>query len=208
MPLIRKDATRPEPPRESELDRLAALTSGDAGARWRAARALGASPEGVLALGQALAVEPDARVREAIFTSLARAGTPESAAAMLPLLRSDDAELRTGALDALRAMPDAVRLQLGALLEDRDADVRLLACELVRGLPGPDAANLLGALLEREVEANVCAAAVEVAAEIGDPSILTALARCAARFESEPFLLFAIKVATDRIRTPSEDRSV
>src|SRR3984957_14249306 len=171
MPLIRKDATPNGRPQEGERDQLATLSTGDADARWSAARALGASPEGVLALGRALTVEPDALVREAIFTSLARAATPESAAAVLPLLRSDDAELRTGALDALRAMPDAVRPQLGALLEDRDADVRLLACELVRGLPGPDAIHLLDALLEREGEANVCAAAVEGAGGVGDSSI-------------------------------------
>jgi HEAT repeat protein len=208
MPLIRRDATPPRTSHESERGQLAALLAGDADTRWSAARALGASPEGVVALGRALTVEPDARVREAIFTSLARAGTAESAAAVIPLLRSDDAELRTGALDALRAMPHAVRTQLGALLEDRDADVRLLACELVRGLPGPDAVHLLDALLEREGEANVCAAAVEVVAEIGDPSILPALARCAARFEDEPFLVFAIKIASDRIGTASEDRRV
>ncbi len=128
-------------------------------------------------------------------------GRPQSAAVAAPYLRSDDAEVRTGALDALRAMPQAARPELPALLEDHDPDVRLLACEIVRALPGPDALRLLGALLERESDANVCAAAVDVVAEIGDATILPTLARCAERFSGEPFLVFAVKVASDRIAT-------
>ena len=49
-------------------------------------------------------------MREAIFTGLARIATAESAAAVVPYLRSDDASLRTGAIDALRAMPKAAGL--------------------------------------------------------------------------------------------------
>ena len=85
------------------------------------------------------------------------------------------------------------------LLADPDSDVRLLSCELVRGLPEGEANRLLCDLLERETEKNVCAAAVEVLAEIGRPEALPALARCAERFAGDPFLAFGIKVATDRI---------
>ncbi len=204
MPLIRKDPTDPGAPRDAAADLAAALKSASADARWSAARGLAGSPEGVEALAGALGAETDPRVREAMFTSLARIGTPQSAAVAAPYLRSDDAQVRTGALDALRAAPQAARPELPALLEDPDADVRLLACEIVRGLPGPDAIGLLGALLEREADVNVCAAAVDVVAEIGDPTILPTLARCAERFSGEPFLVFAIKVASDRIGPPAE----
>jgi HEAT repeat protein len=206
MPLIRKDATTPNPPPPVGGDLTAALASNSADERWRAVRGLAVSSEGVQALGRALRTETDSQVREAIFTSLARAGTAEAAQLVLPHLRSDDSEIRTGALDALRAMPSAVRPQLAGLLEDPDSDVRLLACEIVRGLSGPDAVGLLGGLLEREAEANVCGAAVEVLAEIGDASVLPALEHCAARFEREPFLLFAIKVARERIGAIAADR--
>jgi HEAT repeat protein len=202
MPLIRKDTAEPGAPRDGAADLAAALKSASADARWSAARGLAASPEGVQALSAALRVETDARVREAMFTSLARIGTPQSAAVAAPYLRSDDAEVRTGALDALRAMPQAARPELPALLEDHDADVRLLACEIVRGLP--DALGLLGVLLERETDVNVCAAAVDVVAEIGDATILPTLTRCAERFSGEPFLVFAIKIASDRIGPPAE----
>jgi HEAT repeat protein len=206
MPLVRKDPTPSSPGAGRRGEPLSALSSASADERWTAARSLAASPEGVHALGQALLSEADPRVREAMFTSLARAGTAQSVAAVLPHLRSDDAGIRAGALDALRAMPAAVQPQLAGLLGDSDADVRLLACEIVRGLPGSAASELLCALLDRESQANVCAAAVEVLSEIGDPSSLPVLARCAARFAHEPFLVFAIRVASDRIRTPPDQR--
>jgi len=153
-------------------------------------------------LGKALSQETDARVREAIFTSLISSSTAESIEAILPHLRSDDANLRTGALDALRAMPAAARPYLPALLADEHPDVRLLSCEIARALSSAQATPLLCDLLDREAEANVCAAAIDVLAEIGGPEALPVLARCAERFAHTPFLAFAIKVAAQRISGP------
>jgi HEAT repeat protein len=167
-----------------------------------AVRAAAERPDGAALLASALEGESDPRVREAIFTGLARIGSAESAAAVLPCLRSDEAGLRTGALDALRAMPDAARAHLSTLLADPDPDVRLLSCELTRGLTDSEANRLLCDLLDRETEKNVCAAALEVLAEIGNADALPALERCAGRFASDPFIAFSIKVATDRIVQP------
>lgn len=199
MPLIRRPSLPSEPPAAITP---ASLTHGTSDERWAAARAAATQPGGVALLAAALAQERDPRVLEAIFTGLARAATAESAAALLPLIRSEDASLRAGALDALRAMPEASRPHLARLLADPDADVRLLSCELVRGLPEGEANRLLGDLLDRETEKNVAAAAVEVLAEIGQSEVLPALARCAERFAGDAFLTFSVKVATDRIGGP------
>jgi hypothetical protein len=198
MPLIR----RPSPPSEPSAAAPASLVEGTSDQRWAAVRAAAAQPGGVALLAAALAQERDPRVLEAIFTGLARAATAESAAAVLPLIRSEDASLRAGALDALRAMPEASRPHVPRLLADSDADVRLLSCELVRGLPEGDANRLLCDLLDRETERNVAAAAVEVLAEIGRSEALPALARCAERFAGDAFLAFSVKVAIDRIGGP------
>ncbi|THD81720.1 MAG: HEAT repeat domain-containing protein [Phenylobacterium sp.] len=205
MPLIRKPSTPPTAAAAAAGQTAAALVSGTADERWAAARSL-ATPEGVAALGEALAAEGDPRVREAILTSLARVASTDSAQAVIPYIRSDDAALRTGALDALRAMPQAVAESLPGLLSDPDPDVRLLACELVREVPGAEATRLLATLLDGEAESNVCAAAVDVLAEVGGPECLPALARCAERFGHEPFLGFAIKVASERIGAQAADR--
>lgn len=155
--------------------------------------------DGTKTLAEALKTETDLRVREAIFTSLVRIGSKECVDAVIPCLRADDAALRTGALDALRAMIDAVRPILPALLADPDADIRVLSCDLVRELPSTEATRLLCDVLSRETEVNVCAAAVDVLADIGETEALPFLQSSAARFGDVAFLTFATKIAMDRI---------
>jgi HEAT repeat protein len=213
MPLIRKDPIGPTPAdRRSSVETLRAGTIDE---RWRAARALGAvsgAPEpdaahesekggsaATKALAEALEAETDLRVREAIFTSLVRIGSRECVDAVIPYVRVDDAALRTAALDALRAMIGAALPVLPGLLADPDADVRLLACDLVRELPAVDATRLLCDVLSREMEANVCAAAVDVLADIGEAEALPFLQSTAARFGDVTFLTFAVKIAMERI---------
>ncbi len=154
-----------------------------------------------MALAAALRKEGDARVREAMFTSLGRTGTRESADELISFLRSDSAHLRAGALDALRIMIGGMHELLPRLLGDRDADIRILSCELARTFPGSEATTLLCSLLAGEQEANVCAAAIDVLAEVGGTAALPTLAECAHRFRDSPFLAFAIRTATDRIHS-------
>ena len=196
MPLIRNNGGGPP---AQDQDARALLSGGTVDERWRAARALAGLPGEVEALGKALSQETDARVREAIFTSLISSSTAESIEAILPHLRSDDANLRTGALDALRAMPAAARPYLPALLADEHPDVRLLSCEIARALSSAQATPLLCDLLDREAEANVCAAAIDVLADIGTPAECAALTACSKRFPNEVFLNFSIKTAMERI---------
>jgi len=206
MPLIKSKAPAPagEAPDRDKI--AAAITQGSVDERFAAARAAADLPSGLEILRQALAQETEPRVREAIFTSLGRIRTPASAAVVVPCLTSDEPDVRTGALDALRAMPDATAPLLAGLLGDADADIRVLACELVRGQPAEAANYLLAALLTSETEVNVCGAAIDVLAEIGMPASLPALAQCAARFPHEPFLVFAIGMARDRIGSQAGSR--
>jgi HEAT repeat protein len=199
MPLVRKPSSPTQTPAPDGRELAEMLAAGSDDERWNAARSAAMRPGALPLLTEALSRERVPRVREAIFTALAKIGSPESAAATLPYLRSDDASQRTAALDALRAMPPAAAQHLPRLLQDTDADVRLLACEIARTLPSDDASQLLANLIEREGNPNVCAAAIEVLAETGTSASLPALMRCAARFPDDPFLAFAIKAACDRI---------
>lgn len=200
MPFIRNPTRPAGHPKPSPAEVLAGLVSVSAEQRWSAARAAAELPDAAADLAAALPQEADSRVREAMFTSLVRIGTRDSIAMVLPMLRSDDSALRAGALDALRASPIAARELLSELLSDPDADVRILSCELARNLSNDEASRSLCALLADEPEINVCAAAVEVLAEVGDQTVLPTLAQCARRFSHAPFLGFAIELATDRIK--------
>jgi HEAT repeat protein len=199
MPLIRNGSKKTARVLGQALPSLASVSADE---RWSAARAA-REPAAIPSLAEALLHERDARVREAIFTALTRIGASESAKVVLPYLRLDDANTRTGAMDALRAMPDACHPYLPELLADPDSDVRLLACDLVRDAGGAEGPSWLCALIETEPQANVCAAAVEALGEIADTTATPSLSRCAARFPDDPFLGFAIKVVIDRLRRVS-----
>jgi len=213
MPLIRKDAAANTQSGAAPRDRrrpIDLLRSGTADERRSAARAIadlahaGAPADmrisdGTKALGEAIKTETDLRVREAIFTSLVRIGGGESVDVVVSCLRTDDAQLRTGALDAMRAMMGDVRPVLPDLLADPDTDIRILTCDLVRDLPPADATRLLCEVLARETNVNVCAAAVDVLADIGEAEALPFLEACSGRFDDVTFLTFAITLATERI---------
>jgi HEAT repeat protein len=202
MPLVRKPGDAPPPAMPDARLVLQALTSPLSEERWMAARAAADLEGADVALSRALRTETDLRVREAMLTGLARIGTPVAVESLLSMLRSDSAALRTGALDALRMLRPlgAVTAQL---LGDADPDVRILSCELARSLPAPEASGLLCEMLAAEQNANVCASAIDVLAEVGGPEALETLADCARRFRDTPFLPFAIDAVSDRINVKS-----
>jgi hypothetical protein len=199
MPLIRKPLGRPAEVSRESGETLAALSDPDSDRRWRAARDAANVDAADAALAAALLNEKNPRVREALFTSLARLCTATAVEAVISALRSDDANLRSGALDALRIMIPRVHELLPRLLSDQDTDIRILSCELARSMEGAEATLLLCRVLDDDPEANVCAAAVEVLAEVAGPEALDSLHNCRFRFAGSPFLSFAIQVVVDRL---------
>lgn len=178
---------------------LAQLRSGDVEQRRWAARDLAVHHQAASALGEQLLRETDAAVREALLTSLASQASEAAAGALLPLLRSDDAQLRNGAIEALAGMPQAVGPRIAGLLGDTDVDVRIFTVNLLGELRHPQVLPWLLQVLAREPEVNVVAAAVEVLAEVGSPEHGSALRAAQARFAGDDFIGFAVDMAVERI---------
>jgi len=178
---------------------ISALRGSDTERRWSAARALGGVAAAVPALAQALESEQIPQVREAIMTALMRVGDEASVLALLPYLRSQDAGLRAAAVEALQALPEAITPFMASLLADDDVEVRILATELARNMPPSQATRVLCTMLEHESNPNVCAAAIEVLAEVGTRDALPVLKACAQRFSNIPFLPFAVSTTIARI---------
>lgn len=199
MPLLKRGKPDEPTPRPAEpIDALVGdLHHADPERRWSAARRLGEQAGAAAPLAAALAGEKEPRVIEAIFTSLIRRGGVESSAYLLPLLRSDEAAVRGGAIEALQTMPAELARHIAELLHDPDSDVRIFAVELTRKMPPAQAAPWLCEMLDRETHPNVCAAAVDVLADIGSRDAIPCLEQCRDRFAQQPFLPFAISVAID-----------
>lgn len=202
MPFIKRTSSAQREKVESDngvAAHLSELNSPDAEIRWQAARALGGIAAAVPGLAVALEAEKVPRVREAIMTALVRVGDEASVRALLPYLRSQDAHQRAAAIEALQSLPEAIAPFMLALLGDPDVDVRILATELARNMAANEATRVLCGLLANELHPNVCAAAIEVLAEVGTRDAVPTLKACALRFSDIPFLPFAISTTIARI---------
>lgn len=187
-----------DPPRTAE-GLVAQLDASDPVQRRRAARDLADHPATVPALGRRLAMEPDRGVREALFTTLAALPGPEAVQALMPLLRTEDAHLRNGAIEALAAMPRAVAPFIDRLLADTDTDLRILTVNLLGELRHDRLLGWIEQVLLHDPAVNVVAAAIEVLAEAGTPEQLPVLRQARQRFADDPFIGFAADLAIERM---------
>lgn len=186
------------PPRTLE-GLVTQLDAADPMQRRRAARDLAAHPAAVPALGRRLAAELDRGVREALFTTLAALPGRDAVEALVPLLRTEDAHLRNGAIEALGAMPRAVAPFVERLLADPDVDVRIFTVNLLGELRHAQVLGWLERVLLRDPAVNVVAAAIEVLAEAGSPEQRAALHQARQRFANDAFIGFAADIAAERM---------
>jgi len=121
------------------LDWLLPFYSGEPGpCRAALSRALGlASHEDLSSFLQGRELQADPHLQAAALRTLGLRGEALGSEALLPLLRSESAELKTAALAALREDTPAVRTLLESALGSRSPDVRITAGQtaLVLGYP-------------------------------------------------------------------------
>ncbi len=181
-------------------DLLCELASADAISRRQAARDLAAHPGAVPAMCGQLEDEKDASVRSVIFTSLIKLNTRTVVELLAPQLRSEDVALRNAVVEALQEMPENVEPFMDALLTDPDSDVRISAVNILRALPHDRVPEWLAQVIVNDPHVNVCAAAVDCLAEVGERDAIPLLEALARRFPDEPFIGFAVSAAIRRIR--------
>lgn len=196
-----KDVSRAKPaePVVDVATLLGTLEAEQPKARREAARALAGVPSAVGPLCARLDREEDPRTREVILTSLIRIHLPEVVEGLIGYVRSEDAGLRNDVVEALGEMPDLVEPHIDALLKDADPDVRILTVNILAILRHRKVPHWLAAVAERDAHPNVCAAAIDVLADVGSAEALPVLERVRARFADLPFLVFAVDVAMRRI---------
>ncbi|WP_407527917.1 HEAT repeat domain-containing protein [Methylobacterium oryzisoli] len=191
-PVAAAQEVEPADPRE-------ALRAGSAAERRAAARALAGDRAASRDLAGRLSVEADDSVREAILAALGRIGTPEAVDHLIGLLGSEDVWLRNAAIETLQVMDAEVLEALTRALSDPESDRRIFTVNVLVSLRHPEAAALALRALAEDDHVNVCAAALDVLAEIGTPETIPAIDAAVARFPDEPFLRFAARAAKRRI---------
>ncbi|GAA4423977.1 HEAT repeat domain-containing protein [Acidovorax lacteus] len=170
--------------------------------RREAAAALRAHPGCVASMVQALRSESCREVQSALWTSLSVIGDDDVAKALIPLLQSDEASLRNGAMEVLATMPQVVSDHVDELLRHPDPDTRLLTLQLLSELQHPSIRRWLRGVLQHDDSLNVVGSAMEGMAEAGMPQDVELLRAAVQRFGNDPFLAFAADVAISRIESP------
>lgn len=182
------------------LDELAAaLESADTGARRAAAREMGQCRDAAKVLVSRLRREPYASVREVILSSVIRLNDPASISGLVDCLRSEDAALRNGVIEAFRQLGNDVAPVLRSLLVDPDPDVRIFVVNILDLKQRPEVETWLIGVIERDAHVNVCGAAVDLLCEVGTEAAIDPLLRLKSRFPSEPYIQFAAGLALRRI---------
>jgi HEAT repeat protein len=110
-------------------------------------------------------------------------------------LASDEAFVRNHAVEAWQSLGTNDAFMAAALLTHPDRDVRILAITVLRVVPGKLIEPYLLTLLEMEGDPSVCAAAVDLLAELGSDEGIEVLRELAKRFNDEDSLRFAIDMA-------------
>lgn len=191
------------PPSQAAL--LAQLHDGDAQARRQAARSLRSFPSVAKDMGIRLLLEDEDSVREAIFNSLVAIGDDEAVMALLPLLgMEDDANLRNGAIEALKQLPAALSPHMREMLCDADPDRRIFAVNICESLRSREIESWLLEVIARDDHVNVCATAVDLLGEVGTDAAIAPLHALAKRFNGDPFMQFAVSLALRRIGEVTE----
>lgn len=179
---------------------VADLASDDTSIRRRAAQALARMPDAVTVICAHLANEQSLSVRSIILTGLIVHKSPAVVRGLLPLLGSEDANLRNGAIEALQQMPDEVAPHVEAMLADPNSDIRIFAVDVLSALPHPMVPEWLRRVVTLDPHVNVCAGALDALAEAGQPEVIPALQELAGRFPDVAFIQFAVDAAILRIR--------
>lgn len=167
--------------------------------RW-AARDLVDCPDCSQDLVEALQAEQDASVREVILTSITRIGDGIAVQGLVACLRSEEADLRNEAIEAMKQLPEAVAPIMLGLLMDEDSDVRIFAVNILESLRHPQVEAWLLQVIDIDDHVNVCGTAVDLLGEVGGSVSLASLQRLKARFAEEPYIQYAADLAIKRIQ--------
>jgi HEAT repeat protein len=199
LPSFAQDRTQGN--QEAEL--LSQLAAGDVPARRWAARQLADFPRACAALVARLTQEHDMTVRTVLLSSLTRIGNDEAVRGLTACLRSEDANLRNEAIEALKALPAETAPVMAYLLTDADSDVRILAINILESLRHADVERWLIEVIEHDAVVNVCGTAVDLLGEVGTELCVPSLHHLKARFAGEPYIAFAADLALGRIARTS-----
>ncbi|SMB97845.1 HEAT repeat-containing protein [Thermanaeromonas toyohensis ToBE] len=156
-------------------------------------------PGAAKVLVQAYTKEKDPMVREAIICSLLIGDSQEVVREMACLLKSQQADERSLAVEVLtQKLDDKVSNVIEVLLKDPDRDVRVMTVHILGRSRCPESLSLLRKVIAEDEDINVVGAAMEYIGEMGSTEDVQLIEGCARRF-THPYIHFIVQRATTRL---------
>lgn len=205
-PVTSPDQSTPQPPPEDMATLLGGLHDEAPSVRRHATRELARTGNlrAIAMLCSRAGIESDDSVLETILSMLMGCRDRATVEGLLPYLASTNPSLRNGVVDVLRVMPEAVGPHVEEVLGAPDPAVRIMGIGLLAGLPDPRVPGWLVEVIRQDDNLNVCAAAVDVLTEVGEPAAVPVLKQLLKRFPGVPFLEFAVRTAISHIGNGTE----
>lgn len=119
---------------------------------------------------------------------------------IMELLKLKNAYVRNLGISILQNFGEAIKYYIVKFLIGDDKDLRIFAVNVLGDVNFSESRDMLIELLEREEDINVAMTAVDYMAEIGQMEDIPQLEIIKARFESEPYVAFAIDRAIECIK--------
>jgi len=139
-------------------------------------------------------------LRQAILDGQLDLGDPAMLEEMVRWFEGCDAAARAHAAESLKALSLDLLPLLTRLLAHPDPHLRLFGVGLLEFRRDPDVERQLIAVLERDADLRVSAAALDLLCEVATKEAIEPLERLKARFASEAYVQFAVTLAIKRIR--------
>ena len=139
-------------------------------------------------------------IQEAAEYALRKIRGPQVVAALLPLLRSDEAPVRNVAMDILREIGSDSIESMQPYLQDEDPDLRIFITDILGYSPTHQAVLRLSKALLKDPEVNVRYQAAVSLGNLAFPEAVPAL--CQAMHDEE-WVQFAVVEALAKIKDPS-----
>lgn len=119
---------------------------------------------------------------------------------IMELLKLKNAYVRNLGISILQNFGEAIKYYIVKFLIGDDKDLRIFAVNVLGDVNFSESRDMLIELLESEEDINVAMTAVDYMAEIGQMEDIPQLETIKSRFESEPYVAFAIDRAIECIK--------
>lgn len=180
------------------------LSSSDIEVRRWAIRDLGASDTADEVFIERLHKETDVTIIEALFSALDKMFSSKTASEMLDLLKSENVQVRNGAIELFQLNPVEFASQIDNIIDDSDPDVRIFCVDIIGAVAHKDATNWLHKIALTDTNINVVGTALDKLTEVGDGTTLEVLPLVAERHAGNSYIEFVINILYQQLGSADE----